>query len=80
MLQRSPFIQDNMPATESPIASPCLKVCVMEPGSKLCRGCGRTIEEIAAWGSMPNVERQRIMATLPARLAAAGLSPKSGIA
>lgn len=52
----------------------------MEPGSKLCRGCGRTIEEIAAWGSMPNVERQRIMATLPARLAAAGLSPKSGVA
>jgi predicted Fe-S protein YdhL (DUF1289 family) len=65
-----------MPAIESP----CLKICVMEPGSKLCRGCGRTLEEIAAWSTLTDVERRRIMAGLPARLAAAGLSPQSGAA
>jgi predicted Fe-S protein YdhL (DUF1289 family) len=52
----------------------------MEPGSKLCRGCGRTIEEIAAWATLSDGERRRIMAVLPARLSAAGLSSKSGAA
>ncbi len=64
----------------SEMESPCLKICVMEPGSKLCRGCGRTIEEIAAWSTMNAGERRRIMSSLPARLAAAGLSPQSGAA
>jgi predicted Fe-S protein YdhL (DUF1289 family) len=63
-----------------PIESPCLKICVMEPGSKLCRGCGRTIEEIAGWATLTDGERRRIMAVLPARLSAAGLSSKSGAA
>jgi len=74
------MLRQTMPAIETPIESPCLKICVMEPGSKLCRGCGRTIEEIAAWGTLPDGERRRIMAALPARLAAAGLSPKAGAA
>ncbi len=69
-----------MPDIESPIETPCLKVCVMEPGSKLCRGCGRTISEIAGWSTLTAGERRRIMADLPARLAAAGLSPNSGAA
>lgn len=55
-----------MPAIETP----CLKVCVLEPGSRLCRGCGRTIEEIAGWGAMSEGERRRIMALLPDRIAA----------
>jgi predicted Fe-S protein YdhL (DUF1289 family) len=63
-----------------PIESPCLKICVMEPGSKLCRGCGRTIEEIAGWATLTDGERRRIMAVLPARLSAADLSSKSGAA
>ncbi|HWV42266.1 DUF1289 domain-containing protein [Pseudorhodoplanes sp.] len=54
----------------SAIETPCLKICVLEPGSKLCRGCGRTIDEIAGWGTMPGHERRRIMALLPDRIAA----------
>jgi uncharacterized protein len=53
------------------IETPCLKICVLEPGSKLCRGCGRTIDEIAGWGAMSGSERRRIMALLPDRIAAA---------
>jgi predicted Fe-S protein YdhL (DUF1289 family) len=64
----------------SAIESPCLKICVMEPGSKLCRGCGRTIEEIAGWSALSGGERRRIMSALPARLAAAGITPQSGAA
>lgn len=52
------------------IASPCTKVCTMDPVSDLCIGCGRSLAEIARWGTMTDEERQRIMATLPGRLAA----------
>ncbi len=65
-----------MPAIESP----CLKVCILEPGSKLCRGCGRTIDEIAGWSTMSDGERKRIMAALPARMKTAGNSAQSGAA
>jgi predicted Fe-S protein YdhL (DUF1289 family) len=56
------------------IATPCIKVCTMDPAGKLCTGCGRTLEEIARWGSMSEAERARIMAALPARLE--GVSPR----
>jgi predicted Fe-S protein YdhL (DUF1289 family) len=57
------------------IASPCTKVCTIDPRSQLCRGCGRTLDEIARWMSLGDSERARIMADLPARLAANGLGP-----
>jgi predicted Fe-S protein YdhL (DUF1289 family) len=52
------------------IETPCLKICVLEPGSRLCRGCGRTVDEIAGWGAMSGSERRRIMALLPDRIVA----------
>jgi len=57
-----------------PIETPCSQVCTLEPGTKLCRGCGRSIKEIAGWGAMPDSERRRIMALLPDRIAAAKLA------
>lgn len=38
----------------SPVAvpSPCRNVCQMDPESGLCRGCGRTLQEIAEWLEM----------------------------
>ena len=47
------------------IQTPCIKVCVMEGG--LCTGCGRTLNEIARWGSMSDAERATIMRELPSR-------------
>ncbi len=49
------------------IDSPCIKVCVLHPGAKLCMGCFRTGEEIARWSRMDASERQSIMAELPSR-------------
>ena len=37
-------------------ASPCIKVCLLDPENR-CRGCGRTIDEIARWSMMTNDER-----------------------
>lgn len=49
--------------------SPCVKICVYEPGSGVCTGCGRTLDEIVRWSAMSDEERRRIMAELPGRLA-----------
>ncbi len=47
--------------------SPCVKVCVIDPRTRRCEGCARTIEEITSWSSLSPAERRRIMADLPAR-------------
>lgn len=53
----------------APIPSPCIKVCELDPPSGMCRGCKRTLDEIARWPVMTEEERARIMAALPARKA-----------
>jgi predicted Fe-S protein YdhL (DUF1289 family) len=58
------------PASENSIESPCVKICTLDTKAGLCRGCGRTLPEIAGWVRMSRGERRRIMAELPARLAA----------
>lgn len=53
--------------------TPCNKICVIDQASGLCRGCGRSLDEIARWAAMPDEERRAIMTTLAARMEAAGL-------
>jgi predicted Fe-S protein YdhL (DUF1289 family) len=50
--------------------SPCEKICVVDPASELCRGCGRSLAEIGSWMSYSDAERSRVMAELPQRLEA----------
>ena len=57
------------------IDSPCNKICVMDPASDLCRGCGRTLAEIGAWTTLRPYERAAITALLADRMRAAGLPP-----
>jgi len=49
------------------VLSPCVKVCVIHPASRLCVGCLRTIDEITAWSTMPDTDRRAVMAALPGR-------------
>lgn len=51
------------------ISSPCIRVCVIDPPSGLCVGCGRSGAEIGGWLSMSEAQRLAIMAQLPQRLA-----------
>jgi uncharacterized protein len=46
---------------------------MIDPGTSLCLGCGRTLPEIARWHRMESAERQTVMAQLAARMADAGL-------
>ncbi len=55
--------------------TPCIAVCMIDPGTGLCLGCGRTLPEIARWHRMDTAERQAVMAQLPARMTDAGLAP-----
>jgi len=50
------------------LETPCVKVCAYDPGSGLCRGCGRTLDEIAAWTRLSDSERKDVMEKLPGRL------------
>ena len=59
------------------IESPCVKVCTLEARSGLCLGCGRTIDEIARWTAMSAAEHSRVIAELPARLAASRIDNAS---
>jgi predicted Fe-S protein YdhL (DUF1289 family) len=43
-------------------SSPCTKVCKIKEG--VCTGCHRTLEQIGAWGSMTDKERQEEMREL----------------
>ncbi|MBB5515260.1 hypothetical protein FHS89_001270 [Rubricella aquisinus] len=49
------------------IESPCVKLCVIHPESRLCMGCLRSIDEIGRWSSFTADERRDIMDALPAR-------------
>jgi hypothetical protein len=57
------------------IESPCEKICIVDPASGLCRGCGRSLSEIERWIAYSDGERGRIMAELPDRLAAMTARP-----
>jgi predicted Fe-S protein YdhL (DUF1289 family) len=63
-LARVPVPSPNMP---QPIQSPCTRICTIDEATRLCSGCGRTIDEIARWSQMSDNERQRILASLPGR-------------
>jgi uncharacterized protein len=59
-----------MTAIETSIETPCNRVCALHPQSRLCVGCGRTLDEIADWIGFDGEQRAKIMAQLPLRLAA----------
>jgi predicted Fe-S protein YdhL (DUF1289 family) len=45
------------------VPSPCVKVCQIDAAGGLCRGCLRTLDEIARWSSMTPADK---LATLHA--------------
>lgn len=67
--------QSEIPDAMAVPLTPCINVCVLDTLSGLCRGCGRTADEIARWSSLDDSERARIMALLPGRLPVPGTAP-----
>jgi predicted Fe-S protein YdhL (DUF1289 family) len=44
--------------------SPCKQICQLNQVDKVCKGCGRTIEEITKWPKMTYHERMKVMKRL----------------
>lgn len=59
-------------------STPCIRVCLLDPETGLCEGCGRTREEIASWFRLSEEERLRIMGELEERMRKAFLVERDG--
>ncbi len=59
------------------VESPCVEVCRMDPSRELCAGCWRTLDEIARWRDMSDVERGILVAELARRRATAEMPEKA---
>ena len=50
------------------IKSPCVKICKLakrkDSDEKFCLGCGRTKDEIKAWRTMTDMEKQTVLKRL----------------
>ena len=57
---------------EFELVSPCIGVCQLDPATALCRGCWRTIDEIASWGALDRGGRVEVLQRLRERRRAAG--------
>lgn len=67
---RSPYIRSGtFGLAEHAVETPCVNICLLDPATGTCLGCGRTLAEIARWAEMTDAERRTVMAVLPARMA-----------
>ena len=59
------------PPVPSPptVASPCVNVCSIDARTGWCEGCLRTIDEIAAWGTMDDDDKRAVWQRLEQRRA-----------
>ncbi|HEU5294719.1 MAG TPA: DUF1289 domain-containing protein [Burkholderiaceae bacterium] len=54
-------------STATAVPSPCINVCRMDAATGWCEGCLRTIDEIAAWGSMADDDKRAVWRALDQR-------------
>lgn len=40
--------------------TPCIAICSTSQGDELCKGCGRTFDEVQLWTEMSPVEKRRV--------------------
>jgi len=52
---------------QAPIATPCQNICKIDRQQRFCLGGFRSLGEIAAWVRLTPMEREAVMAALPAR-------------
>jgi predicted Fe-S protein YdhL (DUF1289 family) len=55
------------------VESPCIKVCLLDRHN-VCVGCGRTLDEIAAWSRLTAEEQRAVCSVAAERLKSAAVS------
>jgi uncharacterized protein len=53
------------------LPSPCLGICIVDPATRQCRGCLRTVDEITRWYEASPAEKRTLLAVLVTRREAA---------
>jgi predicted Fe-S protein YdhL (DUF1289 family) len=49
------------------VPSPCIKVCQLDPATQICLGCQRTMQEIADWLELSDVEKRAVLTRIESR-------------
>jgi predicted Fe-S protein YdhL (DUF1289 family) len=49
------------------MTSPCIGICKIDPATKFCRGCGRTVKETRKWLEYSKEERTKVLEELKKR-------------
>ena len=55
------------------VESPCRKLCALDPATRVCAGCLRTLDEIARWSRMSDEEKRGVLRRIEA--VTAGVEP-----
>ncbi|HWP12781.1 MAG TPA: DUF1289 domain-containing protein [Ramlibacter sp.] len=42
------------------VPSPCVSICRIDPATRWCEGCFRTLEEVAAWAGMADEAKREV--------------------
>jgi predicted Fe-S protein YdhL (DUF1289 family) len=50
----------DLSQTGGKVPSPCISLCTMDAVTGYCKGCYRTINEIATWGGAPEEWKLRV--------------------
>ena len=51
----------------TPVPSPCVSLCKMDPETGLCQGCLRSLDEIVAWASADDDFKRAVWAQIRRR-------------
>ena len=52
------------------VPSPCVSICELNERDSSCKGCYRTLQEIAAWGALSDADKLRVWQRIEARQSA----------
>ncbi|MBP6379273.1 MAG: DUF1289 domain-containing protein [Sphingorhabdus sp.] len=55
--------------------SPCKEICKLDRSASVCTGCGRTLGEIAEWGSATASRQHEIVRRSSARMGSSASHP-----
>jgi uncharacterized protein len=49
------------------VPSPCVSICELDVARSRCKGCYRTLQEVAAWGALSDAEKRAVWARIEER-------------
>lgn len=49
------------------VPSPCVSICELDEARGRCKGCYRTLQELAGWGALSDADKRTIWARIEER-------------